>query len=137
MWKYNNVEIKVVEMAEQCIYVKVYGINQQLQYSATSIYAFNQLEKRKKLWKDNERLGRNMKHPWISMGDYNNVPTSQDRMGGNVIHEVKYMDLTYMMQSVGLFEASTKGNHFAWSNKHTTDMIYFRIDHMIGNVKWF
>ncbi|KAH1222734.1 putative ribonuclease H protein [Glycine max] len=42
-----------------------------------------------------------------------------------------------MMRNSGLFEASTKGPYFTWSNKHVTGAIYSRIDRLIGNVQWF
>ena len=39
------------------------------------------------------------------------------------------------MRSIGLFEATTRGCHYTWTNKLTTGVIY--CDHMIGNIDWF
>lgn len=78
-----------------------------------------------------------MKTDWIAMGDYNNVLTSKDRVGGNDVTKSEYRDLTSMMQNNGLFYACTKGSHFTWSNKHTVRVIYSNIDRVIGNIDWF
>lgn len=78
-----------------------------------------------------------MRNPWIAMGDFNNVLTSKNMIGGNNVNGVEYRDLAGMMQNVGLFEASTKGFHFTWSNKHTSWLIYSRIGMVIKNVKWY
>ncbi|CAI8617402.1 unnamed protein product [Vicia faba] len=62
-------------------------------------------------------------------------------MGGNKVTEKEYKDLVEMMQVTGLFEGSTTGHHFTWSNKHTKGVIYSRIDDMLddmlGNAEWF
>lgn len=84
-----------------------------------------------------ESLGKNNNHPWISMGDFNYVVTSKDRIRGNNVTEEEYLDLVNMMNINGLYEADTKGCHFTWSNKHNNDVIYYRIDHMMGNIEWF
>ena len=72
-----------------------------------------------------------------SFGGFNNVLDSQDRIGGNNVVETKVRDLKTMMSNMGLFEADMKGNHYTWSNKHVVDVIYSRIDRVIGNVDWF
>ncbi|CAI8604711.1 unnamed protein product [Vicia faba] len=66
--------------------------------------------------------------PWIVMGDYNNVLQSNDRIGGNVVTEMKYKDPANMMQAIGLYEASTRRNYYMWTNKHSVGLIYSRID---------
>ena len=76
-----------------------------------------------------------MRTPWIAVGDYNNVLTNQDKVGGNIVTEAEYIDLSNMMQITCLFESITKDCHFTWSNKYTTGVIYSRIDRMIGNVE--
>lgn len=42
-----------------------------------------------------------------------------------------------MMDTIGLFEHETTGSYFTWSNKHTTRLIYSRIDRALCNSGWF
>ncbi|XP_019429404.1 PREDICTED: uncharacterized protein LOC109337009 [Lupinus angustifolius] len=107
-------------------------------YWVTGLYAHNQLEKRKLLWKDIAQLSQGLSGPWITIGDFNNVLSTKDRCGGARVQLHEYEDLENMMQIVGLFEADMHGPHFTWSNKHTTEgIIYSRIDRAICNVAWF
>ncbi|XP_058741373.1 uncharacterized protein LOC131613745 [Vicia villosa] len=89
------------------------------------------------LWHELETIGQGVQNPWIVVGDYNNVLNSNDRVGGNPVHENKYKDLVEMMKRSGLFEANTKGSYYTWTNKSTSNPIYSIIDRMIGNSEWF
>ncbi|XP_058762598.1 uncharacterized protein LOC131635980 [Vicia villosa] len=122
---------------EQFIHAEIWGLDKQLQYVVTIFYASNQGDKRAKLWKDIEHLGSNIDKPWNVIGDFNNVVSIQDRIGGNKVMEKEYKELGDMMHNTGLFEATTFGPHFTWSNKHREGTIYSRIDHMLGNFEWF
>lgn len=68
------------------------------------------------------------------MGDFNNVMTVDDRIGGNPVLEYEYRDLRDMMDRMSLFEKESMGDHFTWSNNHSSGTIYSRIDRVIGNV---
>ena len=137
LWNPNEVEVKIVRTDGQFIHAEVYTPNMQISYTVTVIYAFNNLEDRIKLWKELEQIGSLMVHPWIVMGDFNNVINTNDRIGGNKVTEKEFRDLVEMMQVVGLFEADTMGAHFTWTNKQTTCTIYSRIDRLVGNAAWF
>ncbi|XP_058763491.1 uncharacterized protein LOC131636928 [Vicia villosa] len=137
MWNFQEIELRIVQLGEQYIHAEVSDLNHNTLYCLTVVYACNQLEKRKVLWNVMESLGTNNNHPWIAMGDFNNVITTKDRFGGNSVTEKEYRDLSHMMHTCGLYEAETRGGHFTWSNNHTTDVIYSRIDHMLGNLAWF
>lgn len=41
-----------------------------------------------------------------------------------------------MMQNLGLTELATRGNPYTWSIKHTTEIIYSRIDVALSNTEW-
>lgn len=117
--------------------MEILNLDNKIQYYATIVYALNQLEKRKTLWDHIDRLGDNMSMPWIVMGDYNNVLTFNDIIGGNHVAINKYKELVEMIQKNGLYEAPSKGSHYTWSNKHSTGTIYSRIDRLVGNTLWF
>lgn len=67
------------------------------------VYAKNQLVNRRDLWMNIKGLANTIQDPWMVIGDYNNVLTVADRMGGCLVQKVKYIDLKDMMNEVGLF----------------------------------
>lgn len=99
------------------VIVEVLDLDKRVQYLATIVYALNQIDRRHALWEKIDCLGNNLSMPWIVMGDYNNVLTCQDRIGGNLVAVNEYKELEDMMQRNGLFEAPSTGCHFTWSNK--------------------
>ncbi|CAK8566523.1 unnamed protein product [Lathyrus sativus] len=101
----------------------------------TIVYAHNQLNKRRELWDHIQGLTITIKDPWVVIGEYNNVLTVDDRVGGCPVHEVEYQDLDMMMRMkiTGLFEHNTTEKHYTWSKNHTNGAIYSRIDRAICN----
>lgn len=71
------------------------------------------------------------------VGDFNNMLTSADRIGGNQVHIIEFEDLNNMMNETKLFEHDTRGNHFTWTNKQVQGLIYSRIDRAICIREWF
>ncbi|CAK8578896.1 unnamed protein product [Lathyrus sativus] len=102
----------------------------------TTIYAQNQLQRRKELWRDIEKINAQQNGPWILVGDYNNVMKTEDKIGGNDVTEHEYIDLIEMMSKTGLYEKDSGGDYFTWSNKQGDNSIYSRIDHVLCNVEW-
>ncbi|XP_058783198.1 uncharacterized protein LOC131657862 [Vicia villosa] len=103
----------------------------------TTIYGLNQVQGRRQLWNDIEGLQRGSPGSWCLIGDYNNVRITKDRIGGSTVQEKEYIDMTNMMNKVGLFEMDNQGDYYTWSNKHSNGVIYSRFDRVLGNVDWF
>lgn len=62
---------------------------------------------------------------------------AQDRIGGRIVNEAESIDLQMMMQHTGMKEMHNIGENYTWSNKHTTNTIYSRIDRVLANSDWF
>lgn len=101
------------------------------------MYAFNQLAQRLNLWRDIGQQANRINRLWCIMGDFNNVLSCQDRVGGNPVTTHEFQDLQDMMNRSGLFSHDTTGDHFTWSNRHRQGIIYSRIDHVLCNVDLF
>ncbi|XP_058746559.1 uncharacterized protein LOC131619487 [Vicia villosa] len=70
------------------------------------------------LWNDLRRLAQNLQDPWLVIGDFNNVLTNINRIGGNIVKDSEFKDMEDMMADSGLHAHDTSGNHFTWSNDH-------------------
>lgn len=111
--------------------MKVQGLDGRDWFYMTTIYAHNQLELRSICWTKIERLQVGSTSDWLLLGDFNNVLSINDRIGGNAVHMNEFVDLENMMTNLGLFEMPSSGNHFTWSNKHSQGMIYS------GLIEWW
>ncbi|KAK2401902.1 hypothetical protein QL285_051463 [Trifolium repens] len=97
------------------IHCGVYDTRGNFLHWFTAIYAFNILEQRRKLWKDLEDLHNSQQGPWCLMRDFDNVLKASDRVGGKLVHESEYTDLTSMMNIAGLSDMDNMGGYFTWS----------------------
>ncbi|CAJ2662986.1 unnamed protein product, partial [Trifolium pratense] len=136
-WDDRAVDIRLVSSTTQMIHCGLYDINGNFLHWFTAIYALNQLEHRRRLWKELEDLHQHQQGPWCIMGDFNNVLRAADRIGGKMVHESEYSDMISMMDKAGLSEMDSLGDYYTWSNKHVNGTIYSRIDRVLGNVDWF
>lgn len=71
------------------------------------------------------------------MGDFNNVLRAADRISGRIVTETEFVDLEIMMEGVGLDDMDSMGEFYSWSNKQVDNIIYSRINMVLGNVEWF
>lgn len=51
------------------------------------------------------------------IGDFNNMVKIEDIIGGSLVTEKEYINLTRMMSNIGLYEMESNGDYFTWSNK--------------------
>lgn len=101
------------------------------------IYASNQLEARRTLWRDMKIMASSIKGQWMVLGNFNDILTIKDIIGGNLVHESEFADMEEMKSQTSLFEHETKGVHFTWTNKHSSNTLYSRIYKVICNRDWF
>lgn len=137
MWKPTSLDLKNLHFTDQVIHCEVYNHKGEFAYYLSTIYTHNQITKRKVLWYAIEEHSKNIKGPWIIIGDFNNVLKINDRIRGKEVHNKECVDLESMMQTIGLTEHDTRGSPYTWSNKHTTGVIYSRIGRAICNIVRF
>lgn len=136
MFDDNKIKVKFVCSTPRMIHIEVFGVDGKFMYLCTRIYVMNSLNKRRKLWKDIKELQPNSTQPWLLLGDFNNVLRATDRIGGHPVVEAEFVDLENMMETMGMFEKDSRGDHYTWSNKQYRGTIYSRIDRIIGNLIW-
>ncbi|KAI5382325.1 hypothetical protein KIW84_UN0022 [Lathyrus oleraceus] len=94
------------------------------------------LEKRRVLWKDIERISRQNQDLRCIVGDFNNVMSTHDIVGGNLVQKKEFIDLADMVVNIGLVEVESKWDWFIWSIKQSQCVIYSRIDKVLANLNW-
>lgn len=134
LWDETKVKVINHESSPQFIHYSIYYPNGGLKIWLTDIYALNTLDQRKKFWKDIDNIHASITGHWCLIGDYNNVLKAQDKISGSLVNENEYKDLIDMMDKTDLFEKYSISDHFTWTNNQRNDMIYSRIDMILGNL---
>ncbi|XP_019225943.1 PREDICTED: uncharacterized protein LOC109207468 [Nicotiana attenuata] len=100
------------------------------------IYAQNDGNQRKKLWRDLRGLTIPSQEAWLLSGDFNNVLSSEDRIGSPVT-DAEIKEFKDVIDDLQLTPLSAKGWHYTWTNKQGSDSrVYSKIDWALGNYQW-
>ncbi|XP_058771902.1 uncharacterized protein LOC131645245 [Vicia villosa] len=135
-WDPNVWSIIPSEATDQLIHSSVYTKEGVFFHHLTTVYAHNQLNNRRTLWHDINRISAQLQGPWMVVGDLNNILRVGDRVGGNDIHLAEYIDMEDMMHTSNLSEHETSGAWFTWTNKQEANPISSRIDRALVNADW-
>lgn len=70
--------------------------------------------------------------PWIVLGDFNCIFSTEDRQGGNTPTLVEMEDFLSSTSNLGLEDAFSTGSQFTWTNGN----IWSKIDRVLINLDW-
>ncbi|XP_062080589.1 uncharacterized protein LOC133785357 [Humulus lupulus] len=133
-WNPLSFHINIIKCTSQMIHLGVTTVDHKNFFFVTYVYAFNDEEGRRWLWKDLQDL--NIKGPWIVMGDFNDILAKEER----ICNRVRYKTSTDFMDCVAnckLEDVKYSGNFYTWCNKqHGEDRIYSKIDRVLANQAW-
>lgn len=97
-----------------------------------TIYGMHTIQDRKVLWDDMKRIIDGITRPYILIGDYNTILTSDDRTHGNPVQEFEVKYFKDFIWEVRLTELRTAGRKYTWTN----NQIHSKIDWMLANTDW-
>lgn len=64
------------------------------------VYGLHNINDRKELWEELEKLGDSVQGPWLIMGDFNTIYESDQRQGGSVVTDKEMEDFLDCIQKV-------------------------------------
>lgn len=82
LWDQRTVEFKKVSCSSQYIHGKLLKVDGSFICWFTIIYALNQPEHRRRLWRELQLCRMNTGEAWCLAGDFNNILGANDRIGG-------------------------------------------------------
>ncbi|XP_010684573.1 uncharacterized protein LOC104899135 [Beta vulgaris subsp. vulgaris] len=107
----------VEEMAgAQYIHSLVQPVSGVVSFFCTFIYAENDANETKLLWRELEEMALNMKDPWLAVGDYNCV--------------------LYPDERIGTVDMAGTGSRFTWINKQQPSRVFCKLDRTMVNQEW-
>ncbi|XP_019240505.1 PREDICTED: uncharacterized protein LOC109220492 [Nicotiana attenuata] len=135
LWK-TILIVKIVHIHEQFIHCSVEDPVTSSQIMLTVVYARNKVQERVILWHDLQLVEGQIQVPWLRSGDFNNVLTTDDRLGQPVTAS-EVQDFKQCIDNMQLAPLRTKGCFYTWCNKqNANDRVYSKIYWAFGNFSW-
>lgn len=140
LWDSNRVKVKVISKQQQYIHCEVNDIRSGELVNVVAVYAHNKGDDRRYLWEDLIKLASKIIRSWITIGDFNNVPSVDEKVGGEKGQKVtigEVHEFQYCLEMCELAEMRHEGMKFTWSNKQVgQDRIWSRLDRAVINNAW-
>ncbi|XP_075659168.1 uncharacterized protein LOC142629059 [Castanea sativa] len=101
------------------------------------IWVLWKLEERKLLWKNLASIAPMHDLPWLMLGDFNEMLSSSDKLGGNPLIPRRVQMFKDCLDSCGMVDLGFHGPRFTWVNKREVGhFIQERLDRGFANSEW-
>ncbi|XP_056685700.1 uncharacterized protein [Spinacia oleracea] len=108
----------------------------EYQFFLSAIYASTKYKSRVETWHDLIELAAHMSIPWVVMGDFNEVTSQSEKLGGRLVKMKRVDKYIDTMDRCGLIDAGCVGSRFTLYNKRKEKPIYQRLDRAWTNMHW-
>lgn len=76
-------------------------------------------------------------HPWVMVGDFNEILSSEDKFGGNQINLSRALEFKECIDNCNFLDLGFAGPKYTWTNKRpVTSLILERLDRCFANPSW-
>ena len=109
-----------------------------LTFLFTAVYASPNFAKCKFFWNYLENLAATISLPWVLLGDFNDMTSEDEKMGGLPLNKTRIAFFKNCMDKCGLTDLGFQGPRFTWTNKSLAwnGPIQERLDRGLGNAEW-
>ncbi|KAG2295020.1 hypothetical protein Bca52824_041689 [Brassica carinata] len=94
-------------------------------------------ERRQEVWDRLVEIGLRRNEPWLLAGDFNELMSNEDKLGGAVREESSFWDFRDMARSCKIRELRSSGNPLSWGGWRELVWVQCRLDRCFGNDVWF
>ena len=133
-WK-SSYNVEVLKADKRIIDLKVRMGS--LVFFLSCIYGDPVRAHRKVVWDRISNIGLLRNEPWVMLGDFNELLTASEKLGGPTRHESSFWDFRNMVENCGIREIKFSGNCLSWAGKRDQVWIQYRLDRSFGNDEWF
>ena len=129
-------KVQVLHIHAQFIHCRVETADKPY-FFFTAVYGLHTVEDRRDLWRELLHISGMLSSPWLLMGDFNSILSSEDRWNGAAVTVHETMDFQHFMDTADVCSLPTFGHYHSWSNKGEGDSrTMSRIDWGLVNSSW-
>ncbi|XP_023928116.1 uncharacterized protein LOC112039472 [Quercus suber] len=137
LWKTDDVDVMLLSSFEQEIHATVKVHNSDPIWLISTIYARPRLSERRILWDSLKAVAQLHNLPWLMLGDFNEVLSSEDKFGGNQVSLNRTLQFKECSDVCNMLDLGFTGSKYTWTNRRPIfDLILERIDRYFANPSW-
>ncbi|CAM8982799.1 unnamed protein product [Rhodiola kirilowii] len=130
----DDVELELISQSKHHIEVKVKGV---VEFDFTLFYGSPRLQDRACSWDLLRRLKRDVRRPWVVMGDFNEIAYSWEMVSRRDRQMGQMRRFRECLDDCGLTDLGYVGETFTFTNKRKDDKeVKARLDRAVANKAW-
>lgn len=134
MWK-SCFDVEILSSDKRIIDMKV-SIG-SITFFFTCVYGDPVRARRREVWNRLVHIGLMRDEPWLLTGDFNELLSNDEKLGGDVREDSTFWDFRSMVQECKVRELRTTGNSLSWEGVREQVWVQCRLDRSFGNDGWF
>ncbi|KAK4265671.1 hypothetical protein QN277_026692 [Acacia crassicarpa] len=136
LWELDDLKVDVLELDEQVIHCNLRVGEDECLFSA--VYASLSEHRRHDLWNLLSRLAGDIVVTWMLAGDFNDIKTPLEQVGGGRVNETRCKHFNNWIQDCNLIDVGAKGPFYTWKGPKWDGLerVYKRLDRCLCNVLW-
>ncbi|KAK4258510.1 hypothetical protein QN277_004952 [Acacia crassicarpa] len=133
-WRTSEIGASVLAIERQLIHLEclIPGIPA---FNLTAVYGIPHSNLREQLWNSLLNFSASITRPWVVYGDFNDILSSQERIGGVRCNHRRINWFNNQVRGCGLSDLGSLGPRFTWRGPllRGCDRLYERLDRALGN----
>lgn len=130
MWK-NSVSLSLISRDERLIDAHVTYNNKSFHLSC--VYGHPVQSERYILWEKLERIAENRDEEWMLIGDFNEILSNSEKIGGPLREEWTFRDFRNMVANCDLVDMRSRGDRFSWVGERHSHTVKCCLDRVFIN----
>ncbi|XP_073020815.1 uncharacterized protein [Primulina eburnea] len=132
LWNSTTVDLDVICMSDQFIHVRIKCLKTEFCFYTSFVYGLHTICQRRLLWKDLLDIGNNCNIPWMVLGDFNNVLSPDEKLGGLKVKNYETKDFVDCFNSLDLSDLRHIGCYYTWMSHQVCS----KLDRVLVNNHW-
>ena len=136
-WDPNCYNVELLKAENQVVHCQVTFVTSQEKFYLSAVHGSNDPSMRTALWHSLVQFASSVTNPWLCIGDFNVVRTSDEKYGGKSISHQHSTALNDCIFYCNLFDIKWTGHHLTWSNNQGGNKrICCKLDRAMVNPQW-
>lgn len=135
-WDPNAWNVNIISKSSPYIHYVVMSAALNLHMFVTVFYGLNTPSGRKALWSDLISLAPSINLPWCLLGDFNEVISISEIIGGNDSWDSGMQDFLDCTSDLHLADLRAVGSSHSWWNSSDSKPIFKKLDRALVNDLW-